>query len=91
MGLAPDILNHMDVGGHVILSGILKEQKNTVATHFNGYGLDIIDDEPQGEWVSLMGRKSVRCLNVKFNRSACKVCILFSHLLILSVCLMSFR
>lgn len=60
MGLAPDILNHMDVGGHVILSGILKEQKNTVATHFNGYGLDIIDDEPQGEWVSLMGRKSVR-------------------------------
>ena len=57
MAMAPEILRHMDIGGHVILSGILKEQKNTVATHFNGHGLDIIDDEPQNEWVSLLGRK----------------------------------
>ena len=57
MDLAPEILNHTSDKGYVILSGILKEQKNTVATHFNGHGLDIIDDEPQNEWVSLLGRK----------------------------------
>ena len=58
MDLAPEILNHTADGGYVILSGILKEQKNTVATHFNGHGLDIIDDEPLDEWVSLLGRKA---------------------------------
>ena len=57
MSLAEDIIQHMTPGGHVILSGILKEQKNTVADHFKGHGLNIIDDEPLGEWVSLLGRK----------------------------------
>ena len=59
MELAPEILNHTSDEGYVILSGILKEQKNTVATHFNGHGLKILDDEPLGEWVSLLGRKSL--------------------------------
>ena len=58
MDLAPEIMNHTSDEGYVILSGVLKEQKNTVATHFNGHGLDIIDDEPLDEWVSLLGRKS---------------------------------
>ncbi|MEP6343359.1 MAG: 50S ribosomal protein L11 methyltransferase [Maricaulaceae bacterium] len=58
MDLAPEISDHMSDNGYVILSGILKEQKNTVATHFNGHGLDIIDDVPLAEWVSLLGRKS---------------------------------
>jgi len=57
MALAKDIIRHMRPGGHVILSGILKEQKNTVANHFKGHGLNIIDDEPLEEWVSLLGRK----------------------------------
>lgn len=58
MDLAPQIITHTSDGGYVILSGILKEQKNTVATHFNSHGLKIIDDEPLGEWVSLLGQKS---------------------------------
>lgn len=58
MELAADIIAHLDIDGHVILSGILKEQKKTVATHFKRHGLDIIDDEPQNEWVSLLGRKT---------------------------------
>lgn len=58
MALADDIIRHMAPGGHVILSGILTEQKKTVATHFKSHGLDIIDDKPQNEWVSLLGRKS---------------------------------
>jgi len=58
MALADDIIRHMSVDGYVILSGILREQKDTVANHFIGHGLDIIDDHPQGEWVSLLGRRS---------------------------------
>ena len=57
MALAEDIIRHMAPGGHVILSGILTEQKNTVADHFDHHGIDIIGDEPLEEWVSLLGRK----------------------------------
>ncbi len=57
MALAEDIIRHMAVGGYVILSGILREQRDVVANHFEGHGLDIIDDHPQDEWVSLLGRR----------------------------------
>ncbi len=57
MQLAPDIIRHMAHGGYVILSGILREQKNTVADHFIRHGLSLIDSYPQDEWVSLLARR----------------------------------
>lgn len=57
MGLAPDIVKHMAIGGYVILSGILREQENTVANHFVSHGLDVIETYPQDEWVSILARR----------------------------------
>lgn len=58
MMLAGDITRHLSLGGHVILSGILREQEKTVADHFISHGLDVIDSYPQDEWVSLLARRS---------------------------------
>jgi len=56
MGLAPDIVKHMRPGGYVILSGIMREQENTVADHFISHGLDVIEIYPKDEWVSILAR-----------------------------------
>ena len=58
MGLAPDIAKALAPNGYVILSGILSEQKNTVAEHFISHGMNIISDCPMGEWVSLLAQKA---------------------------------
>jgi len=57
MGLAPDIVKHMQPGGYVILSGILREQENTVADHFISHGLNVIETYPKDEWVSILARR----------------------------------
>ena len=48
---------HYRIDRACYFAGYVKRQKNTVADHFKGHGLNIIDDEPLEEWVSLLGRK----------------------------------
>ena len=57
MGLAPEISAHMAPGSAVILSGILDEQAEKVATAFTACELDIKKGPSLSGWTSLLGRK----------------------------------
>ncbi len=57
MELAPDIIGSMAPNGHVILSGILDEQADTVAAHFTEHGLAIKKGPSLAGWTSLLGEK----------------------------------
>jgi len=59
MGLAPDITRHLAPGGQVILSGILDEQSDQVASVFEAQGIAIKKGPPLSGWTSLLGKK--RC------------------------------
>ena len=55
MGLAPDIASHTSSGGRVILSGILDELADDVATTFEHSGFSIIKGPSLSGWTSLKG------------------------------------
>jgi len=57
MGLAPDIAGALASGGHVILSGILDEQAETVTAVFTEKGLKVSPQPSLSGWTSLIGRK----------------------------------
>ena len=57
MGLADDIVDAMDIGGYVILSGILDEKAQAVSDRFTHAGLDISPAPSLNGWTSLLGHK----------------------------------
>jgi len=59
MGLAPDIAEAMALNGKVILSGILDEQAENVATAFIEKGLEITPQPSLSGWTSLLGSRPV--------------------------------
>lgn len=57
MGLAADIYAAAQSGGHVILSGILTEQAETVAATFEAAGFEVTPKITLNEWTSLLAVK----------------------------------
>ena len=57
VGLAPEISEHLEEHGQVILSGILDEQADKVAAAFSDQNLDIKKGPSLSGWTSLLGKK----------------------------------
>lgn len=57
MGLAPEIFQATASQGIVILSGILNEQADMVASHFSEQGFNIESKISLGDWTSLLARR----------------------------------
>lgn len=57
MGLADDIVAATAPGGHVILSGILDEKADAVATCFRNAGLTVVPQPSLEGWTSLLAKK----------------------------------
>jgi len=58
LALAPEIAGNLAPGGRAILSGILIEQGDTVTEAYRAEGLDLIEREDIGDWVTLSLRKA---------------------------------
>ncbi len=54
--MACDIKNHLNPGGHVLLSGMLLWQENGVADAFRTIDIDIIHTIRHEDWVCLVGQ-----------------------------------
>ncbi len=59
LALAPDIARIMVPGGHAILSGILNEQADEVANHYNEFGFNTAHRDEIVDWTTLTLIKSV--------------------------------
>lgn len=55
--LTPVILNHLKSGGIYITSGIIEEKEETVVEAVKAAGLEVLEVNHQGEWVSVTARK----------------------------------
>ena len=53
MRLAPDMARSVSPGGSLILSGILKRQRNAVLSAYVGQGFRHVRTLTRGEWVTL--------------------------------------
>lgn len=56
--LTPVILNHLKTGGIYITSGIIEEKEETVVEAVKVAGLEVLEVNHQGEWVSVTARKN---------------------------------
>lgn len=56
--LTPVIINHMKPGGIYITSGIIDEKEDTVVEAVKAAGLEVLEVNHQGEWVSVTARKN---------------------------------
>ena len=56
--LTPVILNHLKTGGIYITSGIIEEKEETVVEALKAAGLEVLEVNHQGEWVSVTARKN---------------------------------
>lgn len=56
--LTPVILNHLKTGGIYITSGIIEEKEETVVEAVKTAGLEVLEVNHQGEWVSVTARKN---------------------------------
>ena len=56
--LTPVIVNQMKPGGIYITSGIIEDKEETVAQAVKAAGLEVLEVNHQGEWVSVTGRKN---------------------------------
>lgn len=56
--LTPVILNHLKSGGIYITSGIIEEKEETVVEAVKAAGLEVLEVNHQGEWVSVTARKN---------------------------------
>ena len=56
--LTPVILNHLKTGGIYITSGIIEEKEETVVEAVKAVGLEVLEVNHQGEWVSVTARKN---------------------------------
>ncbi len=59
IALAPGITAALKPGGRVILSGILNEQADEVASVYTEAGNSVVSRDQIGEWTTIMTRKSV--------------------------------
>ncbi len=57
LDIAPDIAANLSDGGWAILSGLLVEQADEVATHYARNGINLVHREDIGEWSALTLRK----------------------------------
>lgn len=55
--LAPDVARHTGPGAHVILSGLLTVQADSIRTAYQAQGFGLIDHEEIGEWSTLTLKK----------------------------------
>ncbi|MGV6847085.1 MAG: 50S ribosomal protein L11 methyltransferase [Marinibacterium sp.] len=58
LALAPAISTALLPGGHLILSGILQEQANEVATEYSRFGINSADRRDIGDWTTLILRRN---------------------------------
>lgn len=56
--LTPVILNQLKQGGIYITSGIIEEKENVVVEAVKAAGLEVLEVNHQGEWVSVTARKN---------------------------------
>ena len=56
--LTPVILNHLKTGGIYITSGIIEEKEESVVEAVKAAGLEVLEVNHQGEWVSVTARKN---------------------------------
>ena len=56
--LTPVILNHLKTGGIYITNGIIEEKEETVVEAVKAAGLEVLEVNHQGEWVSVTARKN---------------------------------
>ena len=56
--LTPVILNHLKTGGIYITRGIIEEKEETVVEAVKAAGLEVLEVNHQGEWVSVTARKN---------------------------------
>ena len=56
--LTPVILNHLKTRGIYITSGIIEEKEETVVEAVKAAGLEVLEVNHQGEWVSVTARKN---------------------------------
>ena len=56
--LTPVILNHLKTGGIYITSGMIEEKEETVGEAVKAAGLEVLEVNHQGEWVSVTARKN---------------------------------
>ena len=56
--LTPVILNHLKTGGIYITSGIIEEKEETVVEAVKAAGLEVLEVNHQGVWVSVTARKN---------------------------------
>lgn len=56
--LTPVILKHLKTGGIYITSGIIEEKEETVVEAVKAAGLEVLEVNHQGEWVSVTARKN---------------------------------
>ena len=57
VALAPDLAQALQPDGHAILSGILNEQADEVASHYSRCGINEVRRERIGDWTTLLLRK----------------------------------
>ena len=55
--LTPVIVNHLKPGGIYITSGIIEDKEQTVVDAVKAAGLEVLEVNHQGEWVSVTARK----------------------------------
>ncbi len=58
VALAPDIVAHLETGGHAILSGILNEQAREVIGVYLESGTELVSHEEIGDWSTLILEKT---------------------------------
>ena len=58
MPLTPVILNQLKQGGIYITSGIIEEKETVVVEAVKAAGLEVLEINHQGEWVSVTARKN---------------------------------
>ena len=55
--LTPVIFSHMKQGAVYITSGIIDDKEQTVVDAVNEAGLEVLEVNHQGEWVSVVAKK----------------------------------
>ena len=61
--LAPEIAARAAPGGHVILSGLLREQKDEIVSVYSGFGFNHVSSHDIGDWSCLMMRRDSNSLH----------------------------
>ena len=58
VGLTPVIVHQLKKGGIYITSGIIDDKEQIVVQALREAGLDVLEVNAQGEWVSIVARKN---------------------------------